>query len=248
MIPLTNNLQSGNWHKFSITSRREIQALLRNICEQKTLILILVGGRPVTWITAVSCDGVTLILDRAPSSEQNLNILNAGAVSFETSLDNIRIVFDSSQIREIDSQGVVEFAIDLPDRILRLQRREFYRVATPVIYPVLVCIPILKGADGGSITFTLADISCGGICLWDHQLALGTCVGRVYAQCRIDLPDIGVVTTGLQVRTSTTTILLNDRTSSRVGCQFVGMSSGHLSMVQRYVSKRECERIRASVD
>lgn len=246
MMRSTDNLQFGDWHEFAVTSRREIEALLRNICVQKSRIFVQAGGQPVTWVTAVACDGAALILDRALTREQNNRIMQAGFVAFETSLDNIRIVFNTSRMREVDYQGEPAFALDVPDRMIRLQRREFYRVATPVIYPVLVSIPVPKAADADSITFSLADISCGGICLLDHQLALGANVGRVYTRCRIELPDVGVVTTGLQVRNTATTTLLNNRTSSRFGCQFVDISLAHLSMVQRYVTKRECDRSRAS--
>lgn len=246
MMRSTDNLQFGDWHEFAVTSRREIQALLRNICTQKSRILIQAGGRPVTSVTALSCDGSTLILDRPLTREQNDSIMKAGVVTFDTSLDNIRIVFDSSRMREVDHQGEPAFAVEVPERMIRLQRREFYRVATPVIYPVLVSIPVPKVTDGEPIAFSLADISCGGICLLDNQLALGANVGRVYTRCRIELPDVGVVTTGLQVRNTATTTLLNNRTNSRLGCQFVDMSGAHLSMVQRYVTRRECDRIRAS--
>ncbi|HEU4374390.1 MAG TPA: PilZ domain-containing protein, partial [Telluria sp.] len=148
--------------------------------------------------------------------------------------------------RAVEHQGAPAFALDLPERLIRLQRREFYRVATPVIYPVLVSIPVPKAADGEAITFSLADISCGGICLLDNQLTLGAKVGRIYPRCTIELPDVGVVTTGLQVRNAATTTLLNNRTNSRLGCRFVDMSRAHSAMVQRYVTKRECDRIRAS--
>lgn len=246
MMQSTDNLQFGDWHEFAVTSRREIQALLRNICTQKSRILVQAGGRPITWVTAVACDGDTLILDRSLTREQNDSIMQAGVVAFATSLDNIRIVFDSSRLREVDYQGEPAFALDVPERMIRLQRREFYRVATPVIYPVLVSIAVPKAAEGAPIAFSLADISCGGICLLDNQLTLGANVGRVYARCRIELPEVGVVTTGLQVRNTATTTLLNNRTNSRFGCQFVDISSAHLSMVQRYVTRRECDRIRAS--
>lgn len=242
----TENLQFGDWHEFAVTSRREIVALLRNICTQKSRILVMVSGQPVTWVTAVACDGAALVMDRSLSREQNDSIMKAGAVTFETSLDKIRIVFEARRVREVEYQRDPAFAIDVPDRLIRLQRREFYRVATPVIYPVLVSIPLLKAPDGGSITFSLSDISCGGICLADNDSTLNGSVGRIYSRCRIELPDIGLVTTSLQVRNSATTTLLNNKTNSRLGCQFVGMSSAHLAMVQRYVTKRECDRIRAS--
>lgn len=248
MMRTPENLQFDDWHEYAVTSRREILALLRNICERRSRILVQVAGHAVTWVTSAGCDAATLILDRAPSGEQNNRIMNADVVTFETSLDNIRIVFDSKRIRAVDYQGAPAFALDLPERIIRLQRREFYRVATPVIYPVLVSIPVPKAAGGDSVAFSLADISCGGICLLDNELALGASVGRIYTRCKIELPDVGVVTTGLQIRNSATTTLLNNRTNNRLGCQFVDMSSAHFAMVQRYVNKRECDRIRASAE
>jgi c-di-GMP-binding flagellar brake protein YcgR len=247
MMRSTDNLQLGDWHEFAVTSRREIQALLRNICTQNSRIFILAGGQPVTWSTAIACDGETLILDRSLTGEHHERIVNAGVVTFETSLDNIRIVFDCSAVRDVNYQGEAALTLDVPDRVIRLQRREFYRVVTPVVYPVLVSISTLK-VEGEPVTLSLADISCGGICLLDNQLLLGANVGRVFANCRIDLPDFGVITTGLQVRNTATTALLNNRTSSRLGCQFVDISRPHLAMVQRYVTKRECDRVRPSVD
>lgn len=248
MIGSAENLQFGDWHEFAVTSRREMVALLRTICARKSRILVSVGNRPVTWVTAADCDGAELILDRAPSREQNDSITRAGMVTFETSLDNIRIIFETRRIREVAYRGEPAFAIDCPDRMIRLQRREFYRVPTPVVFPVLVSIPMPKAPGGDALTFSLSDISGGGICLLDNQSTLGDKVGRIYARCRIDLPDIGEITTSLQVRNSATTTQLNNRTNSRLGCQFVGMSSAHLSMVQRYVTQRERERIRALGD
>lgn len=241
----TNPLQLQDWHEFAVTSRREITALLRNICEGKSRILMAIGDQPVTWVTGLDCDGDTLILERSLSRDQNQSIVQARQVAFETTLDNIRILFDTSQIREIEYQGDPAFAIDMPSRVVRLQRRDFYRVATPLIDPVLVSVPMLKAQDGATV-FSLSDISCGGIGLVDNQMTLDATVGRTFTKCRIDLPEVGVITTGLQIRNLLTTTLMDNRINRRLGCQFVDISSAHLAMVQRYVTKRECEFKRRS--
>lgn len=67
-------------------------------------------------------------------------------------------------------------------------------------------------------------------------MTLGATVGRTFTKCRIELPEVGVITTGLQIRNSLTTTLQDNRTNRRLGCQFVDISSAHLSMVQRYVT------------
>jgi len=90
--------------------------------------------------------------------------------------------------------------------------------------------------------FPLADISCGGVAIHDSKLQLGTTIGDTFPNCRIDLPEIGPVTCSLQVRNSIDMTLLNNKTSRRLGCQFVDISRGNLAAVQRYITKLERER------
>lgn len=236
------NLQLQDWHEYAVTSPREIASLMRKICDANARMLVAVPGQPTTWVTGLACDGETLVVDRSPSSTHNDSILKGRQIAFETSLDNIRIFFESGQVREIEHAGLTAFVMDLPEELIRLQRREFYRVPTPVLEPVVVRIPLAKAIGLESLSFSLADISCGGVGLLDNDDTLGASVGRTYVHCRIDLPDIGVITTGLQMRNAQTTKLQNNRTHRRLGCQFVDISRAHLAMVQRYVSKRECDR------
>lgn len=241
------NLQLQDWHEFAVTSPREIASLLNQICESRSRFLVAVRGQPATWVAGIGCDAGKLLFDRALSNVHNDCILKATHIAFETSLDNIRIFFEAGQVRQIDHQGAPAFVMDIPNEVIRLQRREFYRVPTPIVEPVLVSIPMAKADGGKALSFSLSDISCGGVGLLDNQLTLGASVGRTYTQCRIALPDIGVITTGLQLRNALTTTLLNNRTNRRLGCQFVDISRAHLLMVQRYVAQRQCDR-RGAVD
>jgi c-di-GMP-binding flagellar brake protein YcgR len=237
-----DNLRLEDWHEYALTSRREIVSLLGKICQSRARIQVAVRGQPATWVTVIDCEAGSLIFDRAVTSVHNDSIIKARHIAFETSLDNIRIFFEAGSVREIDHQGFPAFEIDMPHEVIRLQRREFYRVPTPVVDPLVVSIPLPTAAGRESIAFSLADISCGGIGLLDNQSTLGAFVGRTYTQCRIDLPEIGVITTGLQLRNAITTTLQNNHTNRRLGCQFVDISKVHLAMVQRYVTRRECER------
>ena len=90
--------------------------------------------------------------------------------------------------------------------------------------------------------FPLADISCGGIAIYDNKLQLGTTIGDTFTDCHIELPEIGAVTCSLQVRNSVDMTLLNNKTSRRLGCQFIDISRASLAAVQRYITKLERER------
>lgn len=234
-----------NWHDFEVASRREIVALLRGIGEKNQLIRMLVHGESdvcVTSILDVQPDDNAVILDCSIDREQNQRILNAKGISFETTLDKIRILFSAERAEKVTFEGNPALKIALPATLIRLQRREFYRMSTPVSNPVRVVIALPAELGGGSNTFPLADISCGGIAILDNKMVLGDAIGKNYPDCRIDLPDVGTVTTTLQIRNSIDLTLLNNKSNRRLGCQFVDIPRGMLAAVQRYITKLERER------
>jgi c-di-GMP-binding flagellar brake protein YcgR len=234
-----------NWHDFEVESRREIIALLRGISEKKQLIRMLVHGESdvcVTSILEVDPDNDAVILDCSINPDQNRRILSAKRLSFETTLDKIRIMFGGDYIESCTFEGSPAFKMPLPATLIRLQRREFYRMATPVTNPVRALIPQPAELGGGSKAFPLADISCGGIAILDNTLILGDTIGKVYSDCRIELPEIGTITTGLQIRNSLDLTLLNNKSNRRLGCQFVELPRSSLNAVQRYITKLERER------
>jgi c-di-GMP-binding flagellar brake protein YcgR len=244
MYPHFQDAELENWHDFEVAARREICALLRGIGEKKQLIRMLVQGEAdvcVTSILAVDEASNAVYLDCSIDAEQNRRVLAARRLSFETSLDKVRILFAADHVDAATFEGGAAFRIAIPTSLIRLQRREYYRIATPVSNPVRVQIP-LPADLGGTTTFPLADISCGGIAILDNKMILGNAIGKDYAGCRIDLPDIGAVTTTLQVRNSLDLTLLNNKTNRRLGCEFIDLPRGMLAYVQRYITRLERER------
>ena len=90
--------------------------------------------------------------------------------------------------------------------------------------------------------FSLVDISCGGVAILDDQHALNIAVGTRYNDCEVDLPGVGLLAVNLEIRNSQDLTLLNGRTTRRVGCAFLNLSSRTLATVQRYIMKLERER------
>ena len=233
------------WHDYEVESRREIVALLRQIAEKNQLIRVLIRGEAdvcVTSLLDVDPDTNTMVLDRPVSAEQMASLARAREVRCETSLDKIRILFGADGLREVSIDGRTALRANIPATLIRLQRREYYRMATPVSNPVRVTIPLPAALGGKMEVFPLADISCGGIAILDNKQILGTTIGATFAGCRLDLPEIGPVMTSLQIRNSLDMTLLNNKTNHRLGCQFIDISRGNLAAVQRYITKLERER------
>jgi len=234
-----------NWHDFEVSSRREIVSLLRQIGEKKQLIRMKIKGEAdvcVTSILEVDADEGLFVLDRSISPEQNARILGAKSLMCETYLDKIRILFNVGPVQEVEFEGAPALAAAVPPMLIRLQRREFYRMPTPLTNPVPALLPMPLDLGGGNASFPLADISCGGIALLDNRMMLNSTIGQTFTGCRIDLPEIGTVTTSLQVRNALDVTMLNNKTSRRIGCMFVDISRANMAAVQRYITRLERER------
>jgi c-di-GMP-binding flagellar brake protein YcgR len=243
MQAITDELE--NWHDYEVGSRREVVALLRQIGEKNQLVRMLVqGGEDIcmTTILEVDPDAGTVILDRSINGEQNARIVAARRLGCETSLDKIRILFRADGLRDTTWQGRPALCADLPSTLIRLQRRENYRMPTPVSNPVRALIPMPADLGGGTQAFPLADISCGGVAILDTKLVFGDAIGRILEGCRIELPEIGAVTTSLRIRNTLDVAMLNSKTNRRLGCAFIDISRGNMANVQRYITRLERER------
>lgn len=239
------SLGTENQSPYQVESRREILALLKGFKEKNQLISMMINGGSEVFITSVlHVDDANnlLIIDSAPDTQANQRIIEASSVFFDGLLDRISIQFSSSRVQRIQFENRPALQMPVPINLIRLQRRENYRINTPVSKPVKCQIPIVIDDLRKEHKFSLVDISCGGIALLDDQRILDMTVGKTYDNCIIDLPGVEAIELGLQIRNSQELILLNGRTTRRVGCAFFNLSSRDLTSVQRYIMKLERER------
>ncbi len=233
---------------YQVHSRREIIGLLRAMQERNQLVSMQADGGAeavVTSVLEVDEEAGLVVVDRAPSNLVNQRIIDSDNVSFETVLDNIRILFFASKVRECLYENLPALYIPIPGSMVRLQRREHYRVPTPVANPLRCTIhipPDDTGLGGTTVVVTLKDISGGGIGVVDEKKLLDNTIGRIYKGCRIDIPGGTVITVDLQIRNSHDLTLSSGKSIRKLGCMFVDLPKQMLTAVQRYITKLERER------
>ncbi|MFZ6755921.1 flagellar brake protein [Undibacterium sp. Ji50W] len=239
------SLGTENQSPFQVDSRREIVGLLRGLRESKQLISMLINSGSEVFITSIlDVDDANnlIIIDSAPGHLANQRIIEAPRVSFEGLLDKISIQFSSDNVELITFEDRPALQFTIPATMVRLQRREYYRINTPLSTPIRAMVPVKVDTRQETLKLSLVDISCGGIAILDEKKAMDSTIGVIYEHCKLDLPTIGLVDVVLQVRNSQDLILLNGKTNRRLGCQFINMSNNVLASVQRYIMKLERER------
>ena len=243
----TPDKESEDLNPYRLHSRREILALLRTIAGQKQMLNMLANRDSTAIVTTIlNIDDVagTLIVDCAQRGYMNDSILQSDNISFETALEQVRILFFVDRIEQCMYEGAPALKLELPRSVIRVQRREFYRVPTLAGAPVscTITIPQTDSGEGRPVTLVLQNVSGGGIALIDAQGVLDQTIGRIYRNCRIDLPGGALVVTSLELRNLQEIRLPDGKTANRLGCLFLDLPHVMLAAVQRYISKLEREQ------
>ena len=230
--------------QYFLYSRAEIAAVLRSIIQKGVLATVHFDeGRAffLTPIIGLLPDNAEFLFDVSGSESMNTRVLKAGQLVFTAVVDKVKIQFDLEHPRRVEYQGRSAFAGDLPKRLLRLQRREFFRLSTPVLNPIRMCVTLEP--DGQVLDVPLLDISGGGVGLMlSLELAKLLSQGQKLENCDITLPGEGLLVANLCVRNLFDVTTRSGMRYVRVGCEFVGMSSAKLTSVQRYIIHVERER------
>ena len=127
---------------------------------------------------------------------------------------------------------------------MRLQRREYFRLSTPIAKPVKF-VTTLKRPDGSALVVeaSLLDISGGGVGLMaSPALAALLPRGGMLTECKMTLPDEGLLVANLCVRNKFDVTTRGGSRYVRVGCEFIALPGARMSMVQRYITRVERER------
>lgn len=220
---------------YLIHSRREIVALLRRLTDKRELVRMIFSEGEEAIATAVLEVGEdSVIIDSAPDDEQLARVLASGSISFDTALERIRIAFFATRIEPCLHDGLPALRIPLPQTMVRLQRREYYRVLTP-----RCSIQIEQEGGPPPVSFAVQNVSAGGIALIDDEKMLDATKGTEYTNCELMLPGAQSIIATLCVMNCCDITLYNGRMARRIGCAFVNPNAAMLALVQRYVSKLE---------
>jgi c-di-GMP-binding flagellar brake protein YcgR len=231
--------------QYILHARAEISQVLRDVIRSRTLITVHMPGTAETLLTPLlALDSATNLLyfDLSGSQSLNAKLLQARRLIFLGSHDKVKIRFASTAAQQTSLESRAAFCVAIPAEMLRLQRREFYRIATPVTRPVKCVIPVDEESSYRYVDARLHDISQGGVSLIVDPGEIPADVGTCFSNCRIALPDTGNVVVTLEVRYQIGITLLNGKTMQRIGCRFVRPSSAAANLVQRYMMRLERER------
>jgi len=230
--------------RYQVYSRFEIVSLLRAVADARIPVTVYFNQGSefiVSNVLGVNPDFEELILDLGADEAANRRLLETGSVTVVAFLERIKLQFQAQHVEQTVHEALPALRIRLPEALLRLQRRDYYRVRTPLARPPTANLPDAS-APGKRLNLRVADLSCGGVSLVAGESDPPLAPGTILRGCRFVLPEIGEFTTALEVRSAAKYEEGVRKNLRRYGCRFAGLPPAMTNALQRYITKTERER------
>ena len=238
---MDNTYSEKDIERCTLTSPHEIVFQIKGLIKRGDRIsVVFQEGRQsfLTVLMDISPRDGLFYFDIGGSKEVNDAFLKAESCTFTTFVEGIRIQFPAKGCRETTLHGETVFAAPIPQAMLRLQRREMFRLQLPSAKP-FTC-RFRRGTPKEEL-LPLHDISVGGIGI---QLSEAPQIesGQHLENCWLDLRESGTFPVTLEVRYIANTESRLNKPLWHIGCQFVNLSPANETSIQRFMARIEVER------
>jgi c-di-GMP-binding flagellar brake protein YcgR len=238
--------ESPDLARYTLYARAEIVALLKQLLNDGTLITAYFGSASdfaLTRLLEIRPKSDQVIFDCGNDPATQRRLLAAEHLTMVAFLSSVKVQFSATGAVAATHDDRPAFAIATPGEMLRLQRRDAFRVRTPAVRSPTVLVP----HSAGSVQFEalrVIDLSISGLAVLSYPEKFDFAAGTTVAGCHLNLEGAGSVPVNLVVRHIDP--LAPNAKERRCGCEFVNLSPQAHMQVQRYVNVIEAGQRRAA--
>jgi c-di-GMP-binding flagellar brake protein YcgR len=240
--PLLEPAHITDKEKYLLSSHDDIVMALFELSKKPDLITAYYDSGIeciITTVVDVLQERNLVLLEYGPNSDKNRQLLSSGTATCLSKHNDIDIRFQLDGLQNARYRGEQVFAAPIPNSLLRLQRREFFRVHMPVMDPV-TCRFSYRGRE---LELPLADISIGGLALVDAEEQCQAIKGDLLLRCILTFPNKGgQMEVDLEVRDSFLYGRNEERKVRRLGCAFVDLNRSQSGFIQRYINRLQIQQ------
>ncbi|KAF0812851.1 Flagellar brake protein YcgR [Andreprevotia sp. IGB-42] len=220
----------------------EVGAVLRQLASRGDFITVYFNEGQrflLSRVLEVDIKGRTFCFDWGGQEATNRALLQSGRKLFVAMPDGVKVQFSVNDVSQQDFEGKPAFMSPFPADLIKLQRREFFRLETPLGKPYKASFTL---PDGSRHAINLHDLSLGGVGL-SASAKDGVLIdlGQTLPQVQMDLGSGGVLVADLEVR-SKRAYHTNLGEQFHIGCRFVNLSRAAEANLQRLMAQLERER------
>jgi c-di-GMP-binding flagellar brake protein YcgR len=234
--PSPSNI-AGNLYaddRYMVRNRHQIRHLLQAMIDQRSPVSVHPDGREQSFPSAIlEVHEQGVVLDASPQPAINRIAESASSLLCFGQVDKVIVRFQLHAHQRIDRDQHLAFRSSLPEEVHHLQRREFYRLETPVGDSPHCLLPDPAGSEPSR--WRVQDISAGGIALMLPSPQGLLALQARLRDCVLQIPDAPPINTSLVVCNLRQQKLANNVEMTRAGLRFDDLPRGADTLIQRYI-------------
>ncbi len=220
--------------EFRVDSARELQALLKQLCDGSVLLNLNASDGSVytSAIWTLDSQRGTIGFNADPKDPALQALLECGEGTVVGYLDNVKLQFDVQDLVLVHGNRASVLSCPAPREMFRFQRRNAFRVR-----PLMRAAPTARFThpDMGGVQFTLrvVDVSIGGCALFlPDDMPTMNC-GSLLPDVRVELD--GDTRFDVTMRLQHVTAINAEGRGVRLGFEFTRIDSTALRALQRFI-------------
>lgn len=230
--------------KYMIRNPWQIRKLLESMINERAMVTAHPAGRDTSFPTAIlelDDEEDMLLLDGSPVPSINRMAEQAEFLLCFAKVDRVAVRFRLADLqRDVNSPNTT-YHTPFPDEVYHLQRRELYRLETPISESPYCVLPATD-AEPTPSEWRVMDISGGGIALMLPLEQTRLQLQQRYQDCQLKLPDSESFPATLIVCNMREQTAPNGIEMRRIGLRFEGLSRGAEAAIQRYIFRVDRQR------
>jgi len=242
---IIQHLSMNDLAKYLVRSPKQVFNYLKMLSKERCLISAGFGeGEKDTFLTAIikiDEKKQTLTIDCGPKEYLNKRLLDSAIIKCSTEYQGIKVLFEGRRVKKSGTSSNPSFLIPVPKSLFWIQRRQFYRVKSPLSKGshCIITIQDPETKEDQQIPLTLNDISVSGIAIQNKSKALANYFEptKELYNCQLILENETELTLDLEVRH----VSNHNIKPERVGCYITNSTPRIESTIMRYMQNIERE-------
>jgi c-di-GMP-binding flagellar brake protein YcgR len=226
--------------KGNVTSRSLIVATLHQLKTEHELLSVCVPGCPETASSAilgVKEDQDCYYLDELNLPTTHKAFLKNRKASINCRLQGMEVRFSCHLVKASSDGGIALYKISIPKNMIRIQRREHFRLRLDAGLMVPVTVPRLEGDSANGEAF---DLSAGGVGAFMNTNNIPS-RGQVLTEVSISLPQSPSFKTNLEIRFARVDDIHH---MLRIGGRFIGLNRNQERLIEHFLAEQQRKRRR----
>lgn len=246
---MANDFIIDDEENYIVRNKKEILQILNQLKHDEASLKIAFNQNKEDYIApiiSIDVDNNAVFFDMTIDEVFNKRLLASDELFIMKDL-GVRIKWKTTQHTMSNLLDGNALRVEIPESVVRIQRRELFRLKTPMTNPLTCKIKVDNVFDANkkdNIHYELGDVSLGGVGLVVQKtLHPSIKVGAVFEECSIDFYNTGDTPVTLQVK-NIIPFTHNNTEKYRVGLEFVDLKRSTENTIHQYTYNLERELLK----